>query len=333
MKKWVALLFVCIFANSYSQTNVLPQFSELNGMEDQLSKSNLLPVEILNLYPLAVGNRWVYLTTTIINPTVLHDVKAVEVIGDTIPANGKLYYHLKDTDYHYLDRVDSLDGKVYRFYEHPNLPESEYVIANLMGEVGDTLITFNPYAPGSQSFLVVTSVDTFYKWGLTKYRKNFTQMTYPIFYRFSLTEDINLDFSVSTYIGYSVSFERMLKGCVINGIIYGDTTLTSIEDEENPIVTSFKLEQNYPNPFNPSTKIKFTIPAVETRHASSLQMITLKVYDVLGNEIATLVNEEKPVGEYEVEFSPESSIKLQHPESISINSKLVRSFKQRKWFI
>ena len=40
---------------------------------------------------------------------------------------------------HYLDRVDSLDGKVYRYYEHPNLPESEYVIANLMGEVGDTL--------------------------------------------------------------------------------------------------------------------------------------------------------------------------------------------------
>ena len=198
-------------------------------MEDQQGKSNLLPIEILNLYPLAVGNRWVYLTTTIINPTVLHGVKEVEVIGDTIPANGKLYYHLKDTDYHYLDRVDSLDGKVYRFYEHPNLPESEYVIANLMGEVGDTLITFNPSAPGSQSFLVVTSVDTFYKWGLTKYRKNFTQMTYPIFYRFSLTEDISLDFSVSTYIGYSAAFERTLKGCVINGIVYGDTTLTAVD--------------------------------------------------------------------------------------------------------
>jgi hypothetical protein len=66
---------------------------------------------------------------------------------------------------------------------------------------------------------------------------------------------------------------------------------------------SFILEQNYPNPFNPTTKIKFTIPTVETRHASSLQMVTLKVYDVLGNEIATLVNEDKPAGEYEVEFN------------------------------
>jgi len=62
--------------------------------------------------------------------------------------------------------------------------------------------------------------------------------------------------------------------------------------EENPvIVNEFKLHQNYPNPFNPTTAIRFTI---------------LKVYDVLGNEIATLVNEEKPAGEYEVEFNANS---------------------------
>ena len=90
-----------------------------------------------------------------------------------------------------------------------------------------------------------------------------------------------------------------------NGIILKTTTggepVTHSESYSlNEI--SFRLEQNYPNPFNPSTKIKFTIPAVETRHASSLQMVTLKVYDVLGNEIATLVNEEKQAGEYEVEF-------------------------------
>jgi hypothetical protein len=55
------------------------------------------------------------------------------------------------------------------------------------------------------------------------------------------------------------------------------------------------LEQNYPNPFNPSTKIKYQIP--------ELSFITLKVYDALGSEVATLVNEEKPIGSYEVEFS------------------------------
>jgi len=63
----------------------------------------------------------------------------------------------------------------------------------------------------------------------------------------------------------------------------------------------FELYQNYPNPFNPSTKIKFTIPFVETHRDASLHT-TLKVFDVLGNEVAILVNEEKPIGEYEIEF-------------------------------
>jgi len=56
----------------------------------------------------------------------------------------------------------------------------------------------------------------------------------------------------------------------------------------------FSLNQNYPNPFNPTTTIKFTI--------SDLRFTILKVYDVLGREVATLVNEEKPPGSYEVEF-------------------------------
>jgi hypothetical protein len=57
----------------------------------------------------------------------------------------------------------------------------------------------------------------------------------------------------------------------------------------------YKLNQNYPNPFNPSTKISWQSPV------SSYQ--TIKVFDVLGREVATLVNEEKPAGEYEVEFT------------------------------
>jgi photosystem II stability/assembly factor-like uncharacterized protein len=69
---------------------------------------------------------------------------------------------------------------------------------------------------------------------------------------------------------------------------------------------SYLLEQCYPNPFNPSTKIKYNIPSVETRHASSLQMVSLKIYDILGNELETLVNEEKPGGTYEVTWYAES---------------------------
>jgi hypothetical protein len=57
----------------------------------------------------------------------------------------------------------------------------------------------------------------------------------------------------------------------------------------------FALDQNYPNPFNPSTTISYSVPETE--------FVTLKVYDVLGNEIASLVNEEKPAGKYEVDFN------------------------------
>jgi photosystem II stability/assembly factor-like uncharacterized protein len=57
----------------------------------------------------------------------------------------------------------------------------------------------------------------------------------------------------------------------------------------------YNLSQNYPNPFNPSTVISYQSPVIG--------FVTLKVYDILGREVATLVNEEKPTGEYEVEFN------------------------------
>jgi hypothetical protein len=77
---------------------------------------------------------------------------------------------------------------------------------------------------------------------------------------------------------------------------------TNILNDAEPVY-KFSLEQNYPNPFNPSTKINYTIPSVIASGVKQSQMVTLKVYDVLGNEVATLVNEEKPAGNYEVEFS------------------------------
>ena len=71
--------------------------------------------------------------------------------------------------------------------------------------------------------------------------------------------------------------------------------VTSIEDRNEPsFPLRFELYQNYPNPFNPATKINHSIP-----EAGNLQM---KVYDLLGNEIATLVDEYRNAGKYETEF-------------------------------
>jgi len=77
-------------------------------------------------------------------------------------------------------------------------------------------------------------------------------------------------------------------------IKYSDLVVSN-DDNANQIAEEFILEQNYPNPFNPSSTIKFSIPTSE--------FVTLKVFDILGNEVAALVNENKLSGTYEVLFS------------------------------
>jgi len=79
---------------------------------------------------------------------------------------------------------------------------------------------------------------------------------------------------------------------------YGAYTITGVKDAADNKDEGFELMQNYPNPFNPITNIVYKIPK------SSL--VTLKIYDVLGNEVATLVNEEKPAGFFSVKFDGSS---------------------------
>lgn len=76
----------------------------------------------------------------------------------------------------------------------------------------------------------------------------------------------------------------------------------------NSTITSFALGQNYPNPFNPTTKIKYTISSTSLSFGKGLAPLSgvrvrLLVYDVVGNEVATLVNEQQSPGTYEVEFN------------------------------
>jgi hypothetical protein len=101
----------------------------------------------------------------------------------------------------------------------------------------------------------------------------------------------------STLPGYfNIKFEMMSGGYVYwtDSIKYYIPGWSGIENEET-IPIEYSLSQNYPNPFNPSTKIKYSVPQTS--------QVKIKVFDVLGNEIETLVNELKPVGIYELTWN------------------------------
>ncbi len=104
----------------------------------------------------------------------------------------------------------------------------------------------------------------------------------------ALAKNININPNSFDTIGVDISF-------IITSIV--DNTKTP---------NTFELSQNYPNPFNPSTKIKYSIPSVGT---SLMKFVQLKIYDILGREVATLVNQNQSPGNYEVTFN---ASKLSH---------------------
>ena len=86
----------------------------------------------------------------------------------------------------------------------------------------------------------------------------------------------------------------VLVGTFGGGILRGPFIPTGVEQTDDPLPRDFALEQNYPNPFNPQTEIQFVI-----RHSS---VVNLSIHDLLGREIATLVNEKKAPGTYKVSW-------------------------------
>jgi len=118
-------------------------------------------------------------------------------------------------------------------------------------------------------------------WMLIGFRKGIGTTSEPTYYNYE--DDIT---------GINANaLEYRLKQIDYNGSF----SFSEIISVSNLAPNGFVLEQNYPNPFNPSTNIRYAV--------ANKQFVSIKVYDVIGNEIATLVNEEKPAGSYEVEFN------------------------------
>jgi len=79
--------------------------------------------------------------------------------------------------------------------------------------------------------------------------------------------------------------------------------ITDVNYNESSVPNKYELYQNFPNPFNPSTTIEYSIPAVGDEYIRPTNNVTLKIYDILGEEITTLVNKKQTPGNYEVKFN------------------------------
>ena len=121
---------------------------------------------------------------------------------------------------------------------------------------------------------------------------SYTQFTVPLTYATADTPD-----SANVFIAAGEDTSQTSTNANIGTVFFVDDlsfsgTATGVNDNTQPF--TFKLNQNYPNPFNPTTTISYTIP--------KSSYVTLKVYDILGNEVSTLVNGEKSAGNYQLKF-------------------------------
>ena len=258
-------------------------------------------------FPMQIGNIWEYYNTA-------GNIYHVKVIGDTLMPNGKTYRIFKDStqlegsgearyEYYRTDSVNvwkysgisdyTCDGDFLEF--KLDIPERT-IWKECVNRISliDSALNF-PCLSWSETYYFYTLDYT----GHTKVFggavidtiRNDTSYGGSFYYLVNwLTKGIG-----KTMMGGEMAAHVNIKGAVINGIQYG--TLTSVETESNQI-NYFQLYQNYPNPFNPTTTISYSIPYS--------QIVELKVYDLLGNEVAELVNEYKPVGNHSVNFNANS---------------------------
>jgi hypothetical protein len=262
-------------------------------------KSVPLPSYIFEYYPLEIGNKWIFNFASISYwpfPIYTYDTFSRTVVDFVIKENNKSYYKIDEkflSDSYintYYERIDSSSGLILRF--NPECPDSEQVIDDLNGEVGDALSVNRFESCQNYVQTVFENVEEYNEFGINSYKRKYNYNGL-LFVDYTLVSGVGLEHILTGYDFGTDVYD--MKGFIIDGIIYGDTTLTDIDDNTLALPTEFILSQNYPNPFNPITKISWQSPV------SSHQ--TLKVYDVLGNEVATLVNEYRNAGSSEVDFN------------------------------
>jgi len=249
-----------------------------------------------NFFPLKTGNKFIYDYHWSGSGGSSSSIKVASITNDTI-AYGKKYYKAVNTPIVYNEwiRVDSVTGSIYRFNRDSNCSyyDHELIIDSLLCGLHDS--TKNCLSLSSRSVCTDTSYINIF--GKLRQKKIFEVNCSgsPVF--ICSTSRTYLD-SIGLYYydnfssggGGFGSVTWQLRGCVINGIVYGDTSLIGVTPVSLEVPERYSLSQNYPNPFNPVTNIKFDLP--------EKTYVKLVIYDILGNVIETIVNEELSPGKY-----------------------------------
>jgi len=261
-----------------------------------LSQSNHI-----SQFALHTGNIYVYKQTKCC-PFVDYPYVRCKILRDTL-LNDKRYFlfdkFLYTNDSNVLIRFDTLTGNVFVFR---NNSYCHYVNEDLIDSLRSDFHNAYQSCLNYQYFTFcedTASATIFQKlWSSRQFRWQYQVSSYSQ-YRFTRYADvIGIIYYLkgsSTYIN-STYYKFDLQGCVINGILYGDTTIypLAIHQISNEIPLKNHLLQNYPNPFNPVTNIKFDIP--------KRMMVKIAIYDMLGKEISILANEEMNAGSYSVDW-------------------------------
>jgi len=274
---------------------------ELDGPDINIIKKIPLDKEIFKYDPLDIGNKWVYKGTFFVPEDQHSFVQTNEVIKDTVMANQQSYKLIQSiridnsTSYiqlgYFYERIDSLTGKVYAWEKFSG---TEHQIDDLSSTLGDSINV-------SRFGLVngPTSFDSLYfknVLGMSKEYHVFHSLTNPLGYgdRYSLSKDLGLTYRLSS--DDQIFNEFVIKGAVIKGIVYGDTsTIVGITDKTLTPPKEYVLSQNYPNPFNPNTVISYSLPSASN--------IILIVYNTIGQTVKVLQNGFRNAGNYSVTFN------------------------------
>ncbi len=239
-----------------------------------------------HLAPLKVGNEWIYLRDN--NRLTKYTIVDDSVMVDSIP-----YYEVKINNWvppMLMTRYVRTEGEFYRLKMRASMSEFEEIYYKENAHVGD--IWYQEYDTVSYNEVLDSAVVSVFGQTVTMKLVQVNADGLLVQYEEWWTEEFGKHFE---YDFWGVKMMH-LYGCVIDSVVYGDTSFypTSI-DTEIGTISDYKLYQNFPNPFNPVTTIRYSVPTES--------FITLKVYNNIGEEIKTLVNELQPVGIYSIEFN------------------------------